>query len=414
MKNILGLLSVGLVLSACGGKKGNLALNFVPTGSLSVTSFENPIDKLDLGTIVLNAVASLPTGAVTGLISYKVYFRSIQVCESIVTSGSGYSNPSGCATVYENSSDAYTGIELPTAAHAATFLAAGTGKYFDLLSATDRAALAAAAEIDAGDYNWGLMETHPWVKITAKSGTLCTKSGGTFVPVDQYSSYMQVASLDCGSGGPEEALVYMTNGNSSFKFANPLSVADGATVSAKIIYNLDDNIVAQTGTASNGSGALRSASSDGGSFTVPMFNATPMILAAGEALTKETYLFDITGTDFTSDQMRIDLYYGANDTTATPVAVTGSHIKNDGMTQHGSLKFDEVQLENTTTIKLLDYKGTVPVTFTRTAAGVASTGSGACGSGTTDPYYAACNAGASASSTFTLSDANGPTISTVE
>ncbi len=94
-------------------------------------------------------------------------------------SGSGYSGQSGCVSIYENTKDPYKGLEGPSAAERATMLEADSGKFYDLLSATDREKLSQKVKVKTGEYNWGIIETHPWAKIKAKTGSLCTlKDGG--------------------------------------------------------------------------------------------------------------------------------------------------------------------------------------------------------------------------------------------
>jgi len=397
-----------MALSACGGKRGTLDLNFVSTAALSITSTHQL-----LTTFTDPTITHLLTGEDSGLISYKVYFRKIEVCNSLTPAGSGYSGATGCAILYNNeSADAYTGMADPTAAHYATFLAAteAEGKYFDLLNPIDLAALKAkmTTEIAVGSYSWGLMETHPWVVIKAKAGTLCTKSGGTFEADGQFNSYVKVADLSCDDGA-EEALVYMTNGNSSFKFATPLVVGEGQSVRADIVFNLDRNIIATT----QATGDIRAEDETGG-FEVPMFNASPVIMGSTDKLVKESYAFTVTGfSSMTGTQLFIDLYYPSTDTTETPIAVTGSFVRGDTVTQGASQKFDEIQVTDGT-VKLLDWRGGVPVTFTRTAAGVASTGTITCGSGAEDAYFSGCDAEATEATEGALSDADGPTITEVE
>jgi hypothetical protein len=425
LRNFMGRLSkpcVGMalgaaVLAGCGKSKATVALNLLSANALQINTMNtfnfNPLNFDPVVGPFSTTTSQLQVGTDSGLISYKVYFRSIQLCESITASGSAYSATSGCSTIYENLSDEYTGTQDPSANDVERFTAAGTGKYYDLLNDADRTALSAGASVNAGSYKYAIIETHPWVKVKAKSGTLCTKSGGTLAGSGQFSSYMQVTSLDCGSGGPEEALVYMTNGNSSFEFGTALEVAEGASVISGLIYNLDDAVVAVSGTASNGSGNLRDNDSGGGSFSVPQFAATAALLPADQAIVRETYLFDITSTSaMGGNKLRIDMYYGSGDSTKTPIGVAGGYIVTTGTTQHGSLKFDKVVVEDST-VKIYDWKNTIPVEFTRTAAGVASTGSGSCGTSGTSPYLGACDASAGSAS-YTLSDSNGPTLVTFE
>lgn len=410
-------------ISACGKKRGSLDINFVSTASLNVVGFNNAIENLDFSPLSYTSTF-LDVGTDSGLISYKVYFREIKLCESLTTSGTGYSSPSGCAELYKNDSDAYTGQSAPTADDVTRFTAAGTGKYYDLLSATDLAALKAAmaTSIEARNYSWGIIETHPWIKITAKSGTYCTKSGGTLVGTDQYDSSIQVASLACGSSAPEEALIYIVNGNSSFKFNTPLQVAEGASVRADVVFNLDDNVRLTQGF----SGALATVgltdTAQTTAFSAPMFAASPVVLAAGANIVKESYEFALSAESDASiagSTYLVDLYYSSTDTTKTPFAVTGGLINpNESGTRTGgfgrSEKFDEIVVDGST-IKLADWQGLYPITFTRTDAGTSSAGSLTCGpSSATTGYLGGCPSGATAAVTATLTDANGPTVSTIE
>ncbi|MBM4359581.1 MAG: hypothetical protein FJ096_15875 [Deltaproteobacteria bacterium] len=121
---------------------------------------------------------------------------------------------------------------------------------------------AMAGSVDAGEYSWGLMETHPWVKIKAKSGSLCTKDGGTYMP-DPMPGGMVVASLECGDGDADEALVNMVNGNLAFHFATPLAIGTEAA-RVDILFNLDEIVSAMKGGLAGGA-QLRNAAGDAGS-----------------------------------------------------------------------------------------------------------------------------------------------------
>ncbi|MBM4359582.1 MAG: hypothetical protein FJ096_15880 [Deltaproteobacteria bacterium] len=126
-----------LALTMTGCSEGRLEVNFVSAAAASLQAETGPSsgpqgagplefpDALKAGTETV--VTSLPTGMAEGLVSYKVYFREIRLCESLVTNGTAYSDTMGCTELYENTSDPYDWQKTPTEADVNAFRAAGSG-----------------------------------------------------------------------------------------------------------------------------------------------------------------------------------------------------------------------------------------------------------------------------------------------
>ena len=108
-----------------------------------------------------------------GLTSLKYYIESIIICQSLTTSGSGFSDQTGCSTLYTGATESVlnptSGQTLPPDyATQSTHAAGVTTGYIDLMSDTDRAKIAASSgSVAAGSYNWGLVNWAYPIKVTA-------------------------------------------------------------------------------------------------------------------------------------------------------------------------------------------------------------------------------------------------------
>jgi hypothetical protein len=419
-RNLLGVMSLPLLVIGCGGAKGSVDLSFLST-NLAVNNLEQFDNKTSSFLPFVTAYSDLGLAATStgnGLQSFKMYPREIKICQSLTENGSGYTDVSGCVTVYSNDSDTYTGLDYPTADHRATFAAAGEGKYYDILSATDRALLNSTQEFDVGDYNYGIIEMHPWVKIKAKSGSICTKAAGA---AENYSSggdgyrnyYTEVTSMNCGSGEAEEVLVYITNANTNFKFAQPFSVAEGGSYSLDLAFNMDGAVKVIDDAVG---GNLRDGTD---SLYIPMIRMMPSPRAAAGTTKVETYTFVPSTTGSTGNfKIRAEVYYDSTDTTKAPLAVLATVLAGTDTTKDISNK--AVSISSVTaegnTITTKSWNGSTGLVFTRTDSGTAASATLVCGAhGTTGAAFVAASDPADAANdlcvvgTINLSDSNGPT-----
>ncbi len=375
-RHVIGLSLVLIAGVSCGkkkeeDKKATVKLNILPS-TLNLATMGGSANLLASPFVDL----PISTAATSdGLFSLKMYFREIKICKSLEVSGSGYSNPAGCATIYLNESDAYTGMQAPTAADRTLFTAADEGKYYNVLSSTDLAKLTKDVKVDAGEYNYGIIEMHPWVKIIAKSGTICTKATGvkeaSATGGDGVVSYKtQVDSLDCGSTGAEEVLTYITNANSNFKFLKPFTVAENDSVELDLAFNLDKTVRAIVGDSSSNSGNLTSATGNN-SFYVPMFKLGPAPRKAAEKTQIETYTL---GTTSQKDQIRVELYYNSADTTKSIQAVNATVLGTASSTKSkANASIYTYKIEQTgDVVTLKSWDNATVMSFTRGAAGTAT------------------------------------------
>mgnify|MGYP000871639746 CR=1 FL=1 len=415
----LGLASGLLVaLAGCGGSGSGgggatVNLSFLSTAvsaqnslfSTGLTAFSGTYTDLGIATSV----------AGEGLQSFKMYFREIKICKSLTVSGSGYSNAEGCVTIYSNTSDTYHGTEGPSASERTVMEAAGEGKFYDILSATDRAALSKEIEFEPGEYNYGIVETHPWVKMKAKSGALCTKPTGAAESTSQ-PYYTRVTSLACGSGA-EEALVYITNANTNFRFLTPFTVEAGGSYKLDLAFNMDGAVKALSAGASS---TLNDATSG---FYVPMVRMVPSPHSASAATKVETYLLEPTGSNGLGNfKIRAEIYYDGSDTTKAPLSIMTTVLagSNQLPVDNKSIYANSATVEGDV-ITTKSWAGKVGLTLTRSAEGSEATATLVCSAhGEEGGAFIAASSPASSddlcstASEVTLRDADGPDTLTLE
>jgi hypothetical protein len=371
------------ISSGCGKKKddnknsnqatGKVNLNM--TLNVDANSFASSRLNLASGNGVFDDLPLSPSASESGLSSLKLYFREIKLCTSLkFSSGTGYQVDGTCATIYSNLTDEYTGTEAPTSDDRTKFAAAADGKFYDLLSKDDLAQLNKPSSIPTGSYNYGIIETHPWVKFKAKNGTICTKAAGskenTATGSDGIKTYYTSAdSFSCGaSDAPEELLGYITNANSTFKFLKPFVVEEGQESTVDLAFNLDSEVKTIKG-GDPVPGCMRDGAQN--CFYVPMLRLGAAPRKANETTKVETYYL---GTASDKERIRIHLYYNSADSTKTIIGVSSTVLATpastktkannpvyiNGVTQTG----DEVEFtawDNTTVLK-----------FTRGVAGTAT------------------------------------------
>jgi hypothetical protein len=306
----------------------------------------------------------------------KMYFREIKLCTSLnFSSGTGYTVDGTCASVYNNTSDDYTGTVAPTEADRTKFAAAGDGKFYDVLSATDRAKLNQGVSVAAATYNYGIIEMHPWVKFIAKNGTLCTKAAGakenTATGGDGIKTYYtSVTSMNCGSSdAAEEVLTYITNANSTFRFLKPFMVAEGEEVTVDLAFNLDSEVKTIVA-GETVPGALRAEDATN-SIYVPMIRLGAAPRKSAETTKIETYILGATNA---KERVRVQLYYNSADTTKSVMGINATVLATTASTKSKAntpiYASSVTQTGETVTFKTWD--GTDFLSFTRGAAGSAT------------------------------------------
>ena len=375
-KSKIALLSVMVAATACGKKaeesKGTVNLNFKANG----TSLA--LDGLALaGNGTFDDLGISTSASSTGTFSLKMYPREIKLCTSLkFASGTGYTIDGTCAAVYSNMTDEYRGLEGPSADERTLMDAAGDGKFYDMLSATDRAKLSKAVAIDTGDYNWGIIEMHPWVKLTAKNGTLCTKKAGAKEETAGGSNggknyYTSVTSLACGAtDAAQEVLMYITNANSSFKLGKTFSLGKDEEFTVDLGFNLDGEVKTIRDDQFSASGNLR-ANDAKSAFYVPMIRLNAAPRKAGQTTKVESYTL---GTTAQAEQIRVQIYYNSADTSKAVLGINAAVLATAASTTTKANK--PVYLNSVTQSgDILTFKSwddTTVLTMTRSAAGKAT------------------------------------------
>ena len=376
-KFVLYSLGCTFLMLGCGKKdESNNAVGKVNLSFRSnVTSLA--LDSVKLANTAIYSDLPITTAASSnGVSTLKMYFREIKLCTSLkFNSGTGYTVDGPCATVYENTSDAYTGTEAPTASDRTKFDAAGEGKFYDVLKETERAKLNRGVSVAVGEYNYGIIETHPWVKLTAKKDTLCTKAAGaqenTAVGGDGIKTYYSsVTSLTCAeTEAAEEVLMYITNANSTFKFLKPFTVNENEEVTVDLAFNLDSEVKS----IANGDtvpGALR-ASDAQNSFYVPMIRMGAAPRKAEETTKVETYFL---GASTNKERIRVQIYYNSADAAKTVLGVNSTVLATSASTKTKAnvpiYTSSVTQSGDVVTFKAWD--GAEVLSFTRGVAGSAT------------------------------------------
>ncbi|MCX6119272.1 MAG: hypothetical protein NT027_17170 [Proteobacteria bacterium] len=367
-----------LVVSSCGSKDsddtktGNVTLNLLPVApsALGLSDF-SMVDGTRAGTF--RDLSYTADTTANGFNSLKMYFREVKMCTSLsFPSGTGYTVDGTCATVYSNMTDNYT-TDAPTAADRTTMTSAGDGKFYDVMSKTELAKLNNGLAIPVGTYKYGIVETHPWVKMKARSGSLCTRSGSS----ETYDTggdgvktyYSKADSLECPTAGAEESLIYITNANTTFAFLKPFEVKEGDNVILDLAFNLNGEIKSVEGNAL-GRGVLRNASKESG-FYIPMIKMSPAPRLTAESTKTEVYTL---GTSASKEQIRIVIYYNSADTTkaiqalnATVLTTASSTIPKDNTPIYSYKATQTGQV-----VKLSSWDSSDVIEFTRGAAGTAT------------------------------------------
>lgn len=310
-----GALPAAFVLAACGsGVRGGpgVAVNMLTGGAPSAALYEN-LRSLGAHVGVLRALDE-PL-AVTGesstaqLKSLKYRIVSIDLCKSLTTNGTAYTNSSGCWSVYTSglsqSQSDYQDFTVDKA------LLTDDG-YLDL---TDQAKLKAALNkkvtAKVGEYNYGVINWYRPIKAKAE----VTLSDGTTL-VTKRAVNGVVADLRGTAGTAEEIAVDLQNGGGWFKFQKPFVItqadmdADSA-YTLDLVLNLDRLIKASSSGVSNS--PVADSSQRG--FFVPLISLSPVAHKAADKAVRETYVLSSPLTP--QFDIRVELYTISSDTTKT-------------------------------------------------------------------------------------------------
>jgi hypothetical protein len=285
-----------------------------------------------------------------GLESLEYFIQSVQICETMTTTGSAFSNPGGCLELYRgDESQLSYGLDgdwrpLANAARGMT-----TG-FVDLLDASARQTLNARTELTSAhvrSYNFGIITWSLPIKVKATiplaDGTFLYTHDGTTdyetIGVDNYRHYYTAPATSLATPPAEKAVVLLPNGGNWFKFQNPL-VVTAADIEERRQWVLDlvfnpEGIV--KGYAGDGisQGNLQERDGSGNVarvINVPMLDLAPIPHRQNEQVVRESYLGSVVVGPHAFD-LRLELYSVEGDTSQTVYGVDCKALVTDATTR---------------------------------------------------------------------------------
>jgi hypothetical protein len=251
-------------------------------------------------------------GAATAatLSSLEYYVRSIQVCESLVVRGSGFTDAAGCLELYTGNHDVLVGDLAGDWAPLAEEARALDEGYVDLMSADSRASLTRSTtlrEQDVRSYNYGIITWALPVKIQAEidlgdGSFLFTHDGVTMselIGADNFRNYFTRAATSLLEAPAEKAVVLLGNGGNWFKFQQPFEITpdditEGRDWVLDLVFNPEGIIKGYEGSYVNGH--LREEDELGTpirGITVPMIDLVPVPHRRSDHVVRESYLAEV-------------------------------------------------------------------------------------------------------------------------
>jgi hypothetical protein len=260
-----------------------------------------------------------------GLESLKYAIFSVQICESLTPTGSGFGSPTGCLELYSHAAGQLGyGLNDDWVPLANTARASDEG-FVDLLDPSARETLAARTELGSEQvrkYNYGIITWSLPVKVKASfvlndGSQLYTHDGETvmeLVGADNFKSYYTKPSTSLGVGPAEEAVVLLGNGGNWFKFQSPLEITEDDISENRqwvldLVFNPEGIVKGFAGDAI--SLANLSERNDQGytvrGVTVPLLDLAPVPHRASEQVLRESYRapMNVSGQAY---DVRIELY----------------------------------------------------------------------------------------------------------
>jgi len=277
--------------------------------------------------------------------SLKYAVSGISICESMQTTGSGFSNPQNCISLYQRA-----GSEIPQYGlnddwtPLANMARGNDDGYIDLLSASSRTQLAAETVLThehVRSYHYGIITWALPIKVKAKIGMtdgsfLYTHDGVNKFEtsgVDGWRAYFTEPSLPLTQAPAEEAVVLLPNGGNWFKFQSPFTITSADIDERRafvldLVFNPDGIVKGFANSSAFGSiktrGAAGAPSYD---ITVPMLDLAPVPHRASEDVMRESYL-GTTSIDGNSFNVRVELYYVDGDAAGTVYGVDVKSLVN--------------------------------------------------------------------------------------
>jgi hypothetical protein len=284
-----------------------------------------------------------------GLESLEYFIRSVQICETMTASGSGFSNPGGCLELYRGDESQLTyGLDgdwrpLANAARGMT-----TG-FVDLLDANARETLNATTELTSAhvrSYNYGIITWSLPIKVKATiplaDGTFLYTHDGTTdyetLGVDNYRHYFTAPASSLATPPAEKAVVLLPNGGNWFKFQNPLVVTSADIEERRqwvldLVFNPEGIVKGYAGDGIS-QGNLQERDGSGNVarvINVPMLDLAPIPHRQDEHVVRESYLGSVVVGPHAFD-LRLELYSVESDPSRTVYGVDCKTLVTDAST----------------------------------------------------------------------------------
>ena len=311
-----------------------------------------------------------------GLESLEYYIYSVQICETLTPSGSGFSNPSGCLQLYSGDQSVLSydlNGDWTALADAARAREAG---FVNLIDPSSRESLRGTTPLQVDNvhaYNYGIITWSLPIKVKASVAlgdgtTLYTHDGPTLVQTvgaDHFRDYYTAPSTDLDVGPAEKAVVILGNGGNWFKFQKPLTITQ-ADIDEKrqwvldLVFNPEGIVKGFSGDGTTRSN-IREQTEAGPilrGINVPMLDLAPVPHRASEQVMRESYLahLNVSGEVFDA---RIELYSVDGDTTQSVYGVdVKSLVSRDGTSVPPELsKISSISVENDGTLSFRSFTG---------------------------------------------------------
>ena len=289
-------------------------------------------------------------------LSYAIY--QVQICEKLDVTGTAFSNPTNCASLYkmDYSQSDYDSNNV-------------TAPYLDMMQmAATRAALNVGVTATAGTYNYGLVNWFKPIKVKGSvtlsdASVLYTKSDATYTSGGS-GYYTKMNNMT--SAPAEEATVQLNNGGAWFKFATPWTYDGKTAIQLDLAFTPNDVLKGSNGT----SAYLARDANSGNGIDIPLLGITPIVHSSGDTASKEVYRIPTANS-----YMYVELYYAKSDTTKSVLGATLRTAYKTGTTATDLSEPAQAFGVTTsgTTVTLTGYDGTTLVSIPRQTTEGAST-----------------------------------------
>jgi hypothetical protein len=375
----------GLLLVGCGGGGSTGKIRLVP----NVVAGTQTSAATAGDTTVRRSALRVGSPTATNIQSLKYYISSIQLCQDLQASGSGYQNPTGCILLYDggNADDyqSYTVSQAQADTNPAHFI--------DLMTADGQATLRkpvtlqipvakddgpdAGIQSQAGVYRFGLINFYRPIKVTAEFPIIGqpgqyfrTKAVTTIIPgmtPDGRFNTNRVEIGDTLSGATEETTYMLNNGGALFTFQKPFSITQAdvdaqADIKVDLVFNPENFGQAyESQSCTNDNNSAICDPLNNVVIDMPYVRMNPVPRKSGEKTRKETYLMDYD----VQSKLRIELYYNDADGEASVQGVdaavvysadatmpNNNVIASNYVSQTGSVNSNDAQ------VTMMDYQHT--------------------------------------------------------